>query len=472
MPDGIYQKSDDQNTRIRIVLSKLDNATGIRKDYAQHDIKPTPVKSQGVATFRRCMDIDGKRLVDEEIDVESDALKELLAETLDHFAPAQFGAEHVNFVSPFREFVWQWAKLEKACEPCEIDTKKKELARQDLKEILALIQTSDSMGNYFNNFSSHKGGDTVAFKHIWTLFEPGTKIYMRAYMDEMQMFEVKSTRATDRPDNQDFVVVAAGFDWNGVDFKPCVYNFVIQKFDGSQSITNLPCFPVKYYQDTDGFKLEDKLLQRGKRFCELCLQKEVQYEYQGSILFNDTRLRSHQSAPNELSPWRLRNPSMLSNLSDSTFGVKTAQLIKSKVIIDNYSYMRSRRNPGFAQLALGKYVGGEVAIMECLCDTCQNNSITKNWSKEMLQYKVEERKREEFAKSTNRLLLCPPKVLGYSLKLRCWCQFGVNNVKNINPSTAKSSETFEQKLELGETHKTLLKVRVPVRGLEFARLVG
>jgi hypothetical protein len=461
----IYQKSDEKSPRIRVVLSKLESATGFRRDYEQHDIESTPVKSQGVATFRRRLATDGKSLESEEIDVESDALKELLAKILDHVPAAQFKAEHVNFHSPFKEFVWQWSKLEKACEPCETDTQQRELARQDLNKILDLIKASDSLGGYFNNLASHTGGDTVAFKHVWTLFEPGTKIYKRAYMEEIQMFEVKSTTMLDRPDKKDFIVFAAAFDWNGTEFKPYVYNFAIPKFDGSQSITNLPCFPVKHYHDMDGSKLEEELLKRGRRFSQLCLLKEVQHEYQGSIMFNDTRPPLFQSPP------RMQIPGILSSLSDSRLSIKVAQLNKSKVIIDNYSYMRSRRNPGFGKLALGQYFGQEV-VMECPCNACQNNSITKNWPKEILHYKVKEGKRQlEFANLASRLLLCPPKVLGYSLKLGCWCQFSVNNVMSIDLSTAKTSETFEQGLELEEEQKKLLMVRGPLRRLEFARLL-
>ncbi|KAH7333227.1 P-loop containing nucleoside triphosphate hydrolase protein [Rhexocercosporidium sp. MPI-PUGE-AT-0058] len=439
------QKSDERKPRIRVVLSKLNRNTGLRSEEEQHGIDLTPVKSsQGVATFRRRMAPDGHSLESEEIDLESGALKELLAKILDHVPPAQFKAEHVNFQSPFKVFVWQWPKLEKACETCETDTQERKQARQDLSEILDLVKASDSLSDYFNNLASHQGGDTVTFKNLWTLFQPGTKIYHRSYMEELQMFEVKTT--LDIPERGGFRVFAAAFDWNGSEFKPYTYEILIPSFDGSQSITNLRCFPVKYYHNTDGSNVEEKLLERAKLFSKLCLQTQVQYEYQGSILFNDTG-----PAPQ---PQMLHHPGMLSSRSASGLNVKVAQLTMSKVIIDNFSYMRSRRNPGFGKLALGEYLGLEVTI-ECPCDTCQKNSITKNWLKKILHY-TPEKSRDEFTDSNSRLLLCPPKVLGYSLKLGCWGQFSVDNIRIIDLSGATVSESFDQGLELDEDNKQLL----------------
>jgi hypothetical protein len=129
-----------------------------------------------------------------------------------------------------------------------------------------------------------------SFQYIWTLFEPGHKIYRQSYLSEMQMFEVQSVQMD--PENTQLTIWAAAFDWDGDDFRRYAYAFSIPAFEGSKSIINLPCFPVSYYKtesDPDGSEMKAKLLDRGKRFYQICMEQDIQYEYEGPLLYNDNR---------------------------------------------------------------------------------------------------------------------------------------------------------------------------------------
>lgn len=61
-----------------------------------------------------------------------------------------------------------------------------------------------------------------------------------------------------------------------------------------------------------------------------------------------------------------------------------------------------------------------------------------------------------FAKSQERLLLCPPKVLGYVLHQKIWCQFRIKDIKVA--SNDSHASLFDEQLELDDRYKSLLKV--------------
>jgi hypothetical protein len=133
---------------------------------------------------------------------------------------------------------------------------------------------------------------------------------------------------------------------------------------------------------------------------------------------------------------------------------------KSNVIIDNYSYMRSRRNPGGGRVPLGIHIGVSPIMRECLCGNCKG-SLTQQWDRIYRQQANKSRRCKIFGESDERLLLCPPKVLGYSLQRRTWAQLGVDNVSKIENEKADGfEEYFEEKLELDKAQKTLLKAMI------------
>ena len=448
----------EKSARVRNVVSKWDHDADNRRDYDRQEVTVTKNSDQ-LTTFRRVMEADDDKSLDyEELDVESDGLRELLALTLDHMPPEQFDAGHVKFLSPFKELVWQWHKLEQAQMPKPDDTEKLTLARQDLKDAMALIKSSESLDNYFNSLSSHRAGSTVAFAHLWSLFEPGTLIYHKAYNSEMQLFEVQSVWSENE---QGLLFVdAAAFDWNGDSFLRYCYRFVIPKFEGARSILNLPFYPASHYHTEDdptGSQLWEKLLERGKLFHQICVEDEFQYDYEGPMLY------PHQD------PYR-DTEDIMAYLSGKPraagFGfdhqrktqVKFGQLNKSKVIVDNYSYLNSRRNPDGGKLPLGHLVGTIGLGGGCVCGSC-NKTVTVDWAREAAKHVTKEARRMAFAESDERLRMCPPKVLGYTLLRRHWAQLSVNHVVRIASRTADDFEMyFRDNLEMDPAQKKLLKV--------------
>lgn len=392
---------------------------------------------------------NGKKLEYEELVVLFDGLRELLREILKHYADSQFDAELVNFRSPFRNFVWQWDELTQACEPFDTDTEKRALARKYLKEAMELIKASEDLDSYFKSYASSHAGGTITFEYLWTIFPPGAKVLARSFLDKFQTFEVQYCKnaGTDSGDIT-FVLVITGFDWDGADFNRASYRLSIPAFQGSMPVRNLPCLPISFYQseiEENGEKLNADLLARGRKFVELCTSKAVHHEYQGRVLYHIRRDDSDSdSEDGQL-------------LQRST--TKSGQLRRSEIIVDNSSFMRSSRCPANGSLPLGAYVVlANPSFSECPCSTCRS-SLTQDWSRNLHKFETKQMQYDAFKKSNELLLLCPPKVLGYSLKLNRWAQFGVENVQPIGAhNTADLEEAFNKKLRINSTYKKLIKV--------------
>lgn len=452
---GLGNKESVKSPRVRKVVSLWDHATDNRRDHDRVDTTPTSGNNDDTI-FRRIMDSkDEKKLDKEELVIGSAGLKTLLGGILEHVSPHQFTAKKVNLGSPFLPFVWQWDRLEKACNFEDSDTEKICEAREDLRAVLTLLEGSDALGAYFSSRASQKAGKTITFDYVPTLFAPGTKVLARLFLNDIQMFEVESTSSELLNKTvQAFIVSVVAFDWDGVAFKPFVYAFKISRFEGTRSVLNLPCFPASYYDegDEDGSKLRERLLTQGKEFFRLCVEQEFQYDYHGPVLFNTGRNKNP-------SPDRPNRREMRMTL-----------LKKSKAIIDNYSFLRSSRNQDNECLLLGDKQGTASSIFSpCPCGSC-HSSTTQKWSRVLRnpEQNTEDQLTSRFGESEERLLLCPPRVLGYSLQLKQWCQFRVHNIERLdlkpNWGSDGSGSSFEEELQLPAQDKRLLKSMIQNHG--------
>lgn len=105
---------------------------------------------------------------------------------------------------------------------------------------------------------------------------------------------------------------------------------------------------------------------------------------------------------------------------------------------------------------LGDMTGFPASESDCQCQSCKA-SPTRKWQGK--KFKDADEQGEEFAKDDERLLLCPPKVLGYILARvrQAWAQFRIDALRPINSERDKESRKyFYTKLKLDEEKKTLL----------------
>lgn len=131
-------------------------------------------------------------------------------------------------------------------------------------------------------------------------------------------------------------------------------------------------------------------------------------------------------------------------------------LQKQSVIVDNISFMESRRNEINDTLTcppLGANTWIE-PVDFCQCAPCRNGPI-QLWPGS--EFEDPEKERQEFLKEPERLLLCPPKVMGYVPMERLWVQFNVDRLEEIKQEQKEKDKLcFEEMLELDRKHKNML----------------
>ena len=293
------EKDSVKPSRVRTVISKWDDSKESRQDFEISNTSTTssaPSTSDTILsiTCRKVMDSDDdKKYLYSEVVIDGPEPRKLLAENMVHITPRTFEA-CVTYDSPFRPLIYNWDKLAKACEPLKGDTPQRQDAREDLRMMMKYVRSTSELEGYFKNRDVHIANRTIEFSNLWTLFGAGTFLYAKSFFNDMQMFESQGTVTSDESiynkGTQTTTVYCAAYDWDGSQFRRYTYKFSIKKFDGPRAVKTLPCFPIGYYQDEAGefndSALRKSLIERGRRFCELCTAKSDQFQcdYDGLLM--------------------------------------------------------------------------------------------------------------------------------------------------------------------------------------------
>ncbi|KAL9024103.1 MAG: hypothetical protein Q9196_006759, partial [Gyalolechia fulgens] len=444
-----------QVPRVRSVINKWNQEKDRREDYEVSLV--TSVTADAKLTFRRVMDYDDeKKCVYSEVDIDHDGVKKLMEETMAHVAPGTF-INAVNYISPFEAIVYNWDALNNATTASNDDDEERKEAREDLDKLLNYVKSTPTpaLEGYFKIRELSLANKTMEYKHLWTLFGPGTRVYAQSFLNDMQMFECQVTTYMDKDGlKPKLVVCCAAYDWDGAGFRRYSYRFYINQYQGPRAINSLACFPVQYYQNDkeayDDADLRVALIERGRKFVQLCTAKpdELQCDYNGLALTKNpgmTRLTTVDTQD---------DPRWQRSLDDSDLPETGRSIrIKERIIVDNFSYLHSSRNASMdpSQLPpLGVLTAVEGAIWDCSCSACRTGPA-QDW-----HHRPDRGSNEQFGSSEERLLFCPPKILGYVLTKKIWGQF---RVKDANPCQYDENLTslFETKLELEDRNKKLLK---------------
>lgn len=274
-----------------------------------NDTESSPAKNKTI--LRRIMDDYNKKvLVREEIEIDSVELRRLVT-TICTYEPWPSEHRPIRLSSPFPEFVWYWDEFKSASVAQDDDTDAIREAREDLTQLMDLLEKSQ-LEKFFKTRKECLESGTMPYEYLWTLFRPGTKVYAKSFLGEMQMFEVVDaehpyystdygsayssplTRSKNRPEwtESSFPIRCQGFDWDGAQFNVYAYTIHIRKDskDTRLTINSLDVIPTSFYRGQNGElnddDLKESLIRRGKRFSELCTSEseKTQYKYNGFAL--------------------------------------------------------------------------------------------------------------------------------------------------------------------------------------------
>jgi hypothetical protein len=305
-----------EKKRFRVVVNKWNSNTQKWEDLEDKPTQNSDLNDRHIV-YRRLMDSENERKChDEECIIPLPRLRYLLRDTMMHVERDWFETESIGFDSPFTNIIYNWDTLEEASQPQQTDGEDTQECRNNLKLLLDNIRISEprKLKTYFKDRDSHQRAKTITFGTLWTLFQPGTKVLAKPFMDEWQVFEVQTNWCYLNPPGQEvpddsagydqyryFQLYCAGLDWDGRHFRRYTYPFKFEKFEGRRVINGLQCFPIKYWsaENARGMqfdKLQEQLINRGKKFAKLCTVKKEDYlcKYGGFLLHGlPPRVSSH-----------------------------------------------------------------------------------------------------------------------------------------------------------------------------------
>lgn len=205
-------------------------------------------------------------------------------------------------------------------------------------------------------------------------------------------------------------------------------------------------------------QLQEKLLQRGRRYIELCTQEPANFQcqYEGTALVTPTVL--YRATTKGQSPSTLYESPEPRQASKDDLGLNVISVEisghQNQVIVDNFSFLQSEQNTMSHDKMppLGKKI--PALQLDCSCPVCRN-ATTQQWRSDPTIESSEEGNR--FAADDTRVRLLPPRLLGFALKEKVWGQFLVDNLTRIAPQDDENRKgPFWKDLELEKESKDLL----------------
>jgi hypothetical protein len=320
----------------------------------------------GTIIFRRIMsDTSSKQVRSERIEIDSPAVKRLYREVVgDYVLPENRDYDRTTrliLTSPFTQFVWHWKTFVKETKVHEEDSEEQSAARQDLGKLLTILRSSQ-LKPYLKVLDSIEATGRIPFAYLWTLFCPGTRVFSKTFLDEVQMLEVSTCGTPSESDSayngKKFSVYCLGLDWNGSKFEPVKYEFVIQKPEAVSEqagmiIDQLEVYPVKYSKKQDETIAE--LKHRGSTFWNTCnhLVEGFQFQYSGPIIthgsgFAGLTQSSNGNGLTQLTQLAAKRASEMDDGMSTFSGIEAVSVsepsrknYQGQIIVDPLSFLRA-----------------------------------------------------------------------------------------------------------------------------------
>ncbi|WYZ36905.1 hypothetical protein EsH8_II_000411 [Colletotrichum jinshuiense] len=330
-----------------------------------------------------------KKLEAHSIVIQSPWLKKALGSILDGYTGVACELDRLEFEAPFHPFVHRWTEFRKHLNKDSLDAKTKEHLTI-LHDILKY-----EIGHTIKAFEDYVAKGVISFEHLWMIFQPGA-IVLSAHKGPLSAFELEETEYMENNCGKFLQLRADCVDYGGKTFGRYQENINIPEFLGTKKITGLKAYPWAFHAEKD--KVRKALVQRGQIFESLAGHHYKQYS--GTAITWDNE------------------------------GNEVPIQVEGRVVIDINSFNRFSpyRN---------RYVDDWSAKdMEALTIWKRQHGLGKDGNLKLTPY---------------HQMLARSRTRGYSLKLKKWLDFFVEEVQEITWNT-----TAFDKLVLPEDQKELI----------------
>jgi hypothetical protein len=350
------------------------------------------------------------------IKVQSPLLKSVLKQIFQDYPELSFSnfeLEQVDFREPLWPFVHRWDEFEKAAQQ-KADVQ----AVKHTRLLYTIIRKElESDMSRYQDLTDH---GLIDFDHLWALFRPG-ELILDVSQHGCGLWAHRFTIGHYEGMSPVFVVKSQYVDWNGKLFGIAKCEERIGYFKGTQPITDLTLYPMKFHPSPD--QLRTNLVQRGRKFEALqgCKYKT----YQGT-----STIRTSGGFVER----------MVSQTSKASTTFANLEKVSGRIIIDCRAYLETvvshnvlgkLPEPAFGD---SEYVSSDLDLESCL-DVLRDispsgNPVEHEWtvpgqpseSIDLLRTSTQVLTiRSDVARlSEEHLLLCGPRLKGYCLSSKAW----------------------------------------------------
>jgi hypothetical protein len=198
-----------------------------------------------------------KKLEAHSIVVQSPWLKKALGVILDEYPGVACELKRLEFEAPFQPFVHRWTELVKYREREDLDDKTKEHLTL-LYDILKY-----EIGDSIKSVEDYVRNGVVSFKHLWMVLQPGKPV-VSAFKGPLSAYELIETEYMSNNCGNFLRLRCDCVDYGGKNFGRYQEKIDIPEFIGTKKITGLNVYPLVFHPDRDA--LVEKLTKRGKVF--------------------------------------------------------------------------------------------------------------------------------------------------------------------------------------------------------------
>lgn len=336
-----------------------------------------------------------KKLEMDSVVVQSPLLKRALGRVLDDYPGVTTSLDRLTFKAPFKSLVHRWTNLVSCLEE-EKDAEAKshlDLFHRTMKE--ELQDDLKARDDYILN-------RVITWNTCWMIFEPGTTIFTSDDKEDRAL-RLKSASYISTQCGPAFSLDCEYVDWDGEHFGLGGSRKLIYEFVGTNPITKLTAFPLKYHENLAEVKKE--LTERGRIF-----ERLSGYHYKH---YQGVAVGQGAWGPVKYNVCRL--PSISSSLTQQ-------QQVDSRIILDTYAWNRFNPNRQVSLGALNQPVG-QVIYGDDAEDCSEDDYGDDSLDALLAQGTHQPGQARSQSLTKDQLLLCSATLKGYSLKNKKWRQY-------------------------------------------------
>ncbi|KAI1084740.1 ATPase [Whalleya microplaca] len=201
-----------------------------------------------------------KKLEADSIVIQSPWLKAALAIILKDYPGIACELKRLVIEAPFACFVHRWAEF--------VDYMRRTDLESITKEHLVVLHDilKYEIGDSITAFEDYVLNGVITFEHLWMLFQPGS-VLLSAHKGPLSAFELDESEYMATQCGKFLRLRSDCVDHSGKDFGRHREIIDIPEFVGTKKITGLNAFPWAFHEDKDAIR--DELIKRGQIFEKL-----------------------------------------------------------------------------------------------------------------------------------------------------------------------------------------------------------